>query len=86
MFRRLDGPLMRVMDGLMAMPGILQKVPGYLMDPMGPLAIDWAKRHHAEQAGRWAGTELFEKAIDKIGRYLGQERARRGGGREKTGV
>ncbi|HPV84188.1 MAG TPA: hypothetical protein PK866_13715, partial [Nitrospira sp.] len=51
-----------------------------------PLAIDWAKRHHAEQAGRWAGTELFEKAIDKIGRYLSQERARRGGGREKTGV
>lgn len=51
-----------------------------------PLAIDWAKRHHAEQAGRWAGTELFEKAIDKIGRYLGQERARRGGGREQTGV
>lgn len=45
-----------------------------------PLAIDWAKRHHAEQAGRWAGTELFEKAIDKIGRYLGQERARRGTG------
>jgi D-amino-acid dehydrogenase len=24
-----------------AMPGILKKVPGYLMDPMGPLAIDW---------------------------------------------
>ncbi len=45
-----------------------------------PLAIDWAKRHHAEQAGRWAGTELFEKAIDKIGRYLGQEKARRGNG------
>jgi D-amino-acid dehydrogenase len=24
-----------------AMPGILKKVPGYLLDPMGPLAIDW---------------------------------------------
>lgn len=45
-----------------------------------PLAIDWAKRHQAEQARQWAGTELFEKAIDKIGRYLGQERARRGSG------
>lgn len=45
-----------------------------------PLAVDWAKRHQTEQAGRWAGTELFEKAIDKIGRYLAQERARRRSG------
>ncbi len=43
-----------------------------------PLAVVWAKRHQAEQAGRWAGTELFEKAIDNIGRYLSQEIARRG--------
>lgn len=43
-----------------------------------PLAIDWAKKHHTEQSSRWAGTALIEKAIDKIGRYLGQERARRG--------
>lgn len=48
-----------------------------------PLAIDWAKRHHAEQAARWAGTVLFEKAIDKIGRYLGQESARRRSGGKK---
>ena len=45
-----------------------------------PLAVDWAKRHQAEQQGRWAGTELFEKAIDKIGRYLSQEKARRSNG------
>lgn len=45
-----------------------------------PLAVDWAKRHQAEQTGRWAGTELFEKAIDKIGRYLSQEKARRSSG------
>ena len=49
-----------------------------------PLAVDWAKRHHAEQAGRWAGTALFEKAIDKIGRYLAQERDRRGSAGEKA--
>lgn len=46
-----------------------------------PLAVDWAKRHQAEQAGRWAGTELFEKAINTIGRYLSQEIARRGSGK-----
>lgn len=48
-----------------------------------PLAIDWAKRHQAEQTQRWAGTELFEKALDKIGRYLGQETARRSSGSER---
>ena len=37
-----------------------------------PLAIDWAKRHPGRTGRQWAGTELFEKAIDKIGRYLGQ--------------
>ena len=42
-----------------------------------PLALDWASRHQAEHTGKWAGTELFEKALDKIGRYLSQEKARR---------
>ncbi len=42
-----------------------------------PLAFDWALRHKAEQAGRWAGTELLEKALDKVWRYLSQEKARR---------
>ncbi|GMV50941.1 MAG: YkgJ family cysteine cluster protein [Nitrospira sp.] len=41
-----------------------------------PLAIDWAKRHEAERARRWAGTELFEKALDKVWRYLSQEKVR----------
>ncbi|MCC2640417.1 MAG: hypothetical protein K0S45_830 [Nitrospira sp.] len=44
-----------------------------------PLAIDWANRHRMEQAGRWSGTELFEKALDKIWRYLSQEKARSSG-------
>ncbi len=42
-----------------------------------PLAVSWAARHQAEQAGKWAGTELLEKALDKIARYLSQEKARR---------
>lgn len=45
-----------------------------------PLAVDWAKRHRLEQAGRWAGTELLEKALDKIWRYLSQEQSRRDAG------
>ncbi len=42
-----------------------------------PLAVTWAKQHHAEHARRWAGTEIFEKALDKVWRYLSQEKARR---------
>ncbi len=42
-----------------------------------PLAVDWATRHQAEQAKKWAGTDLLEKALDKVGRYLTQEKARR---------
>jgi hypothetical protein len=42
-----------------------------------PLAVDWAARHQAEQVKKWAGTELFQKALDKIWRYLSQEKARR---------
>ena len=42
-----------------------------------PLAVDWARRHKEEQTNQWAGTELFEKAMDKIWRYLSQEKARR---------
>lgn len=42
-----------------------------------PLAVDWARRHKEEQAKQWAGTELFEKAMDKIWQYLSQETARR---------
>jgi Fe-S-cluster containining protein len=42
-----------------------------------PLAVDWAANHQTEQAQKWAGTDLFEKALDKIWRYLSQEKARR---------
>lgn len=42
-----------------------------------PLAIDWARRHKEEQTNQWAGTELFEKAMDKVWQYLSQETARR---------
>jgi Fe-S-cluster containining protein len=42
-----------------------------------PLAVDWARRHKEEQTNQWTGTELFEKAMDKIWRYLSQEKARR---------
>ena len=42
-----------------------------------PLAVDWATRHQVEQRGKWAGTELFQKALDKVSRYLSQEKARR---------
>jgi len=44
-----------------------------------PLAIDWAARHQAEKARTWGGTELFEKALDKVWRYLSQAKARRNG-------
>ena len=42
-----------------------------------PLAVDLARRHKEEQTNQWTGTELFEKAMDKIWRYLSQEKARR---------
>lgn len=42
-----------------------------------PLSVDWATRHQAEQTQKWAGTELFEKALDKVWRYLSQEKTRR---------
>ncbi|HAP39690.1 MAG: YkgJ family cysteine cluster protein [Nitrospira sp.] len=45
-----------------------------------PLAVDWAKRHQREYARRWAGTALFESALDKVWRYLSQENARRESG------
>ena len=42
-----------------------------------PLAVEWARRHQGEYTRRWAGTEIFEKALDKVWRYLSQENARR---------
>lgn len=45
-----------------------------------PLAVTWAKQHHAEHTRRWAGTEIFETALDKVWRYLSQEKTRRTSG------
>ena len=45
-----------------------------------PLAVTWAKQHHAGHTRRWTGTEIFEKALDKVWRYLSQEKARRESG------
>lgn len=42
-----------------------------------PIALDWAERHRAERSLVWKGTELLEKALDKVWRYLNQELAHR---------
>ncbi len=44
-----------------------------------PLALDWARQHAAEHQRRWPGTELLDKALDKVWRYLSQEFQRRSG-------
>jgi Fe-S-cluster containining protein len=31
-----------------------------------PLALEWAERHETEHRRTWMGTELFEKAMDKV--------------------
>lgn len=44
-----------------------------------PLALSWAVRHGHQRARRWKGTELLEKGMDKVWRYLSrgvQSRAR----------
>lgn len=47
----------------MSMPGTLAKVPGYLMDPLGPLSIRWS---HASRLAlvsavisNWTGRPVF---------------------------
>jgi len=42
-----------------------------------PIALDWAERHSAERGRVWKGTQLLEKALDKVWRYLSQEFANR---------
>ena len=42
-----------------------------------PIALDWAERHSAERSLVWKGTQLLEKALDKVWRYLNQELAHR---------
>ena len=56
-----------------SLPGIIWKVPGWLMDPMGPLAIQWHHLHKRnlskgkllslrEQAGKLSSLHLHTKA------------------------
>lgn len=42
-----------------------------------PIALDWAFRHEADSRRTWPGTELFDKALDKLWRYLSHEFERR---------
>jgi Fe-S-cluster containining protein len=42
-----------------------------------PVALDWASRHREERRRSWPGSEMFDKALDKIWRYLSQEFERR---------
>jgi len=42
-----------------------------------PIALDWAERRSAERGMVWKGTQLLEKALDKVWRYLSQEFANR---------
>jgi Fe-S-cluster containining protein len=37
-----------------------------------PLAIEWAKRHENERALTWRGTELLDRALEKVWRLLAQ--------------
>jgi Fe-S-cluster containining protein len=42
-----------------------------------PIALDWAIRHGEERRRAWPGTELFDKALDKLWRYMDHEFERR---------
>ncbi|HSN03843.1 MAG TPA: YkgJ family cysteine cluster protein [Nitrospira sp.] len=35
-------------------------------------ALDWAERHEQENQPRWPGTQLLDRALDKIWRFLSQ--------------
>jgi len=37
-----------------------------------PLAVEWADRHAAEGRRTWKGTELLQKALDHVWRFLSQ--------------
>ena len=40
-----------------------------------PLAVLWAARHAPEGDRTWKGTQLLEKALDKVWRFLSQQQA-----------
>ena len=42
-----------------------------------PIALDWAIRHVEEGKRAWPGTQLLDKAMDKLWRYLSYEFERR---------
>lgn len=42
-----------------------------------PIALDWAIRHGEERRRAWPGSELFDKALDKLWRYMNHEFERR---------
>ncbi len=37
-----------------------------------PVAIEWVRRHEHEQTHTWPGTELLDRALEKVWRLLGQ--------------
>lgn len=38
-----------------------------------PIAVDWAARHSTAGEQTWKGTQLLEKALDKVWRFLSQD-------------
>jgi Fe-S-cluster containining protein len=37
-----------------------------------PLALEWAERHHRDNEATWPGTQLLDRALDKVWRFLSQ--------------
>jgi Fe-S-cluster containining protein len=35
-----------------------------------PTALDWAERHHRDNQTTWPGTELLDRMLDKVWRFL----------------
>ena len=38
-----------------------------------PLALDWAARHQQDNQQTWKGTELLDRVLDKVWRFLSQQ-------------
>lgn len=50
--------------------GELTQTPARLI-PL-PIALDWAERHQSENQPKWQGTQLLDRALDKVWRFLSQ--------------
>jgi len=37
-----------------------------------PVALEWAERHRGENLPRWQGSQLLDRALDKVWRFLSQ--------------